>query len=139
MKSKIYSNLLLVIVVILFSSCDKNDYEESQNFIGCWINPVYTSDVDEKTFISFEKTNVLSDDFGIEFLKKGSLIERKISGWCATPPIIYADYSGNWNIENENIIINVAYWGGIENRIWKIIDVTDTTLKIEVVLQEYNN
>ena len=76
----------------------------------------------------------------IKFLNDGTLIERKNSGWCGTPPIAYADFSGNWRVQNGNIIIDVAYWGGMEQRAWKIIDVTNTSLKIEINVEntQYN-
>jgi hypothetical protein len=70
-------------------------------------------------------------------LNDGTLIERKIVGWCFTPPVTYDNYSGNWQIqENGDIIIEVAYWGGMEHKVWKIVDITNSFLKIEIVLKE---
>ena len=121
-------------------SCDKSDYKDPQNLIGRWAHPVYADNAEGKAIIFYERTNKLPvDSNGIEFIKNGSLIERKNAGWCGTPPVTYSNYSGNWHTQNENIIITVDYWGGMEHRIWKIIDVTETTLKIEVILQEYDN
>jgi len=132
MKAKIYPNLLITLVIILFASCGKNDYGEPQNLIGRWEHPAYTDNVEGRIFISYERTDTLSSD-GIEFKKNGLLIERKNAGWCGTPPVTYTNYFGNWHIQNEDIVINVAYWGGMEYRIWKIIDATNTKLTIEEV------
>ena len=139
MKAKIYSYLQITFVVILLAACEKSDYKEPQSLIGSWTHPAYSDDAEGKTFISFERANSLpADADGIEFSKNGLLIERKNAGFCGTPPITYANYSGNWHTIDEMIIIKVSYWGGMEHRIWKIVDVTNTTLKIEVVLQELN-
>ena len=140
MKAKIHFNLVIALAVILFASCDKSDNKEPQDFIGCWAYPAYADNAEGKIIISYERIRSLPNNSdGIEFMKNTSLIERKNAGWCGTPPITYSDFSGNWRVQNENIIIDVAYWGGMEHRIWKIIDVTNTTLKIEVVLQELNS
>ncbi|MCL2651220.1 MAG: hypothetical protein FWD60_09400 [Candidatus Azobacteroides sp.] len=140
MKVKICFSLAIVFAVILFVSCGKSDYKEPQSVIGCWAHPTYADNAGGKVIISYERMGSLPDNSdGIEFLKNASLIERKNAGWCGTPPIAYADFSGNWHVQNENMIIDVAYWGGMEHRIWKIIEVTNATLKIEVMLQELNS
>jgi len=112
--------------------------EGFENIIGCWTNPMYANNVDGKSIVFYERTNALPDNSGgIEFLKNGTLLERKNAGWCGTPPITYDNFSGKWEIQsNGEIKIKVAYWGGTEHRIWKIINVTNTTLNIEVVSWE---
>jgi len=140
MKTKIYSYLQIAFVVILFASCEKNDYENPQSLIGCWTYSEYSNNAEGKTVISFERASALLEDSdGIEFSKNGSLIERKNAGWCGTPPITYSNYSGEWSMQDENIVINVAYWGGMKHKVWKIIDVTNTTLKIEVLSETNAN
>ena len=138
MKISSYFSIVITLAVIFLASCNKSDYEEPEDIIGSWGRPAYTDNVEGKSMIVYERTETLSDD-GIEFLKNGLLMERKNGGWCGTPPITYDNFSGNWHVKNENIIINVAYWGGMEHRIWKIRKVSGTNLEIEVVLQEYNN
>ena len=137
MKIKNHLYLQIIFAVILLTSCDKNDYNEPQSLIGHWAHPAYSDNAEGKIFISYARTNSLPEDSdGIEFKKNGSLIERKNAGWCGTPPVTYDNYSGKWHIKDDNLVINVDYWGGVEHRIWKIIDVSNTMLKIEVLLQE---
>ena len=113
---------------------DKTDSMEQQTFIGCWTHPVHTYHADGKRFVLYERANTLSaDSESIEFLENGSLIERKNAGFCGTPPVSYANYSGNWHVQNGNIIIDVAYWGGMEHRNCIVIEITGTALQMEVV------
>ena len=137
MKTKISTFLQIILVVLLFVSCDEYNYEGPQDFVGSWSDPVYSDNTKGKTIISYKRTKSLSkDSYGIEFLKDGSLVERKNAGWCGTPPVVYNNFSGDWHIQDDNIIINVAYWGGMEHRVLKIIDVAGSKLKVEVVSQE---
>ena len=131
---------VLICGMMLMVGCTKQNLnlESFDNIIGCWTNPKYADNADGKSIIYYEKSNTLmSNSEGIKFLKNGTLIERKNASFCGTPPITYADYSGKWQVHNsDNIKIDVAYWGGMEHRIVKIINVTDSTLKIEILSWE---
>ena len=140
MKVKTFFNWLIVAVLCLaIKGCEKNDndYKEQQSIIGCWSYPARANNESGKEILFYEKTDTLpADAGGINFLSDGTLIERKNAGWCGTPPIAYANFSGNWYIQNDSMIIDVAYWGGMEHKIWKILSVTNDVLKIEVISQE---
>ncbi|MCL1933814.1 MAG: hypothetical protein FWF53_08425 [Candidatus Azobacteroides sp.] len=131
---------LFVVLYMVMTGCDKSEVNTEVNTgltAGHWIRPTYTDNSDGKTYISYEKSDTFSvNSEGIQFLNDGTLIERKNASFCGTPPIIYADYSGNWLIQNDSVIIDVAYWGGMEHRVWKIIRVTNASLKIEVASSE---
>ena len=137
-----YSVVLLFISVCL-SSCEKDNDDNnivlSQDITGCWINPEYKEDSEGKSIMRYEKTKSLpNNSYGVEFFDEGKLIERKSAGWCGTPPVTYTNYQGNWQVqENGDIKIDVAYWGGMEHSVWKIIGVTNKILTIEVVSMEY--
>jgi hypothetical protein len=130
----------LICGTVLMAGCEKQKLNSTgfDDIIGCWTNPMYEYNTDGKSIVSYERSNTLPDNSaGITFLKDGTLIERKNAGWCGTPPITYGNYSGEWQIQNDDEIkIDVAYWGGMEQRIWKIIDVTNATLNIEIISQE---
>ena len=134
----------LICGIVLKTGCEKQetDLEDSDNIIGCWANPVYEYDIYPQAVICYERVNALpANSPSIKFLNDGTLIERKNTGWCGTPPITYSDFSGNWQMENNNDIkINVAYWGGMEQKIWKIIDITTDSLRIEINVEniQYN-
>jgi hypothetical protein len=129
----------LIFVIILIAGCEKQNPNSFDEIIGCWINPVYEDNTDEKAITCYyRRSDTLPDNSeGIKFLKDGTLIERKNAGWCGTPPITYDNYSGEWKIQNnDEIKIDVAYWGGMENKIWKIINITKSVLKIEIISHE---
>ena len=131
----------LICGIALMTGCGKQepDLEGFDNIIGCWANPVYEYDIYPKAVICYERVKALpvSNSYGIKFLKNGTLIERKLAGWCATPPAVHSNYSGKWKIQNNNEIkIDVAYWGGMEHKTWKIINVTRTTLTIEIIVTD---
>jgi hypothetical protein len=66
-----------------------------------------------------------------KFNDDGTLVERKNAGWCGTPPVIYADYEGNWTILNDTLVsVSVGYWGGTTNYRIDIESVSKDSLKV---------
>lgn len=98
----------------------------SENLLGYWISPVYSD-----AMITYSRANELKDNEYGFVLKPGNVfLERKNSGWCGTPPIIYGDFDGHW-YQNDSILnIKVGYWGGKENYQWKIISIENDKLSI---------
>jgi len=133
----------LICGIALMTGCEKQkpNLEGFEEIIGYWGNPVYEYDIYPEAVIRYKRVKTLpANSPSIKFMNNGTLIERKNAGFCATPPIAYADFSGNWRVQNKNIIIDVAYWGGMEQKTWKIINVTNTSLRIEVNVEntQYN-
>ena len=130
----------LICGIALMTGCEKqeSDLEGVDGIIGCWANPVYEYDNYPKAIICYKRVKTLpTNSPSIKFLDDETLVERKNSGDCATPPIAYGDFSGNWQIENNNEIkIDVDYWGGVEQKTWKIISVTNTSLRIEINVED---
>ena len=130
-----------IIIVILCSlvlvSCQKLvDPVESGNsdLAGSWINPQYTD-----TLVTYTKADKLvENELGISFKSDFTLVERKINGWCGTPPISTADYAGTWSRNDSIVTITVGYWGGAVDITWKIITLNDHKLEISVVKSEYH-
>ena len=105
--------VILAIFSFLFlcGACSKDDIEIDPDnlLIGVW----NYSGFQDNTNIFFRDTEFI-DNHCYRFNSDGTLTERKNSGWCGTPPISYADYSGTWTILNDTLIqISVGYWGGI--------------------------
>lgn len=118
--------LLLFFFVALSCSKDDINIDENNLLLGSWINPQYKNN---KT--TFKRAKSLKeDDYGISFSSQGIFIERH-SGWCGTPPLIFSDFKGMWNENNNNIKINIDNGTGISERIWKIISLDNETLVIE--------
>lgn len=64
------------------------------------------------------------------FKENGEFTERKNAGWCGTPPISYADFDGNWTINDSIVEINVEYWGGMAYYKWKIISLHEQQMSL---------
>ena len=123
-----YHTLFIILILGLLSSC-KNDFDDISNspIIGSWVNVSY-----DNNLITLEKSNNLkSNDYGITFKGNGSLVERKNSGWCGTPPVSYSDFDGAWRIKGSLIQISVGYWGGQTEYKWKIVSIDNKKLVIE--------
>jgi hypothetical protein len=116
----------------LMPSCKKDDDKsniDQFNLIGNWINPDY-----QDSLIILEKSNSLKiNEYGISFKADSTLLERKNSGDCGTPPIVYADFEGSWMQQDSVIHINVGYWGGTAVYKWKVISVNDSKLIVKRV------
>jgi len=128
--------LSAVILFSIMTGCQEQNLD-SNNIIGCWTNPAYADNSEGVTIVFYKKSKTLSDKSeGIKFFEGGTLIERKNIGWCGTPPIQYDNFSGKWYWQDRKktcIEIDVAYWGGMEHKVWKIIKVTKSTLEIEIL------
>jgi|GEM_PF-1111135 hypothetical protein len=122
--------IILLLGLLLFS-CTKDEIKFDPNnlLIGVWNYSDYQDNVS-----IYARSRELSDNHSYKFNSDGTLIERKISGWCATPPVSYANYQGNWTILNDTLIqISVGYWGGTESYKLDIKSVTSDTLKAAAI------
>ncbi|HVO75554.1 MAG TPA: hypothetical protein VMT35_16105, partial [Ignavibacteriaceae bacterium] len=53
------------------------------------------------------------------------------AGWCGTPPICYANFSGIWEFQGDSVLkIKVAYWGGMTEYNLKIISLDRREFKV---------
>jgi len=132
---------LVRLLVVAFSlavlvSCQKEELEvntETPDLIGNWINPIYID-----TLVTYEKANgLIENQYGICFKDGNKLIERKINGWCGTPPVTTADYEGSWIRNNSTVEIAVGFWGGTAKYTWKVVELNKTKLVISVVKSSY--
>lgn len=136
MKNFRFQNIFCVLLISLFIGCEEKieTVQNSNLFTGYWINPQIVD-----SLVTFSKSSKLVDDkYGIAFYADGSLIERKNSGWCATPPISYSDFEGSWEKSDSLINIVVDYWGGIARYQWKMMDLEDNKLVVKKIKEEYN-
>lgn len=111
--------------------CDNDNesivIDESDMLIGYWINPVYS---DSGT--TFERAKRFKNDaYGVAFLTENISLERS-SGWCGTPPLIFADFQGTWK-RNDSIItitIDNGMAGQMDNH-WEIKTLNEKRLTVE--------
>ncbi|VBB48619.1 conserved hypothetical protein [uncultured Paludibacter sp.] len=130
MKKRIIPFILLVFTAII--SCGNQD-EVNLSVVSVWVNPQYNDSI-----ITFKRSTQLPEkDYGIDIKTNGVLKERKIIGWCGTPPVAYGDYDGTWIMEDSVLYIKAFFWGGEETKEWKIISINEKTLKVKQLKVEY--
>jgi hypothetical protein len=118
----------IIFLSLILSSCSKKDemkdYSDSQ-LIGTWSYSFTQNDLTVYT-----RTPDFIESDGIKFKADGTLIQRKNSGDCGTPPISYANYKGTWSKINDTIIeIKAGYWGGTTTSRLDIEYISSYTLK----------
>ena len=116
--------LITLIVAFSTASCSKpNDPNGANDLNGTWVRVGYG----ESTTILRKSVELKANEYGFIIHSDGRFKERKNSGFCGTPPISYANFEGDWTLLSENQLdINVGYWGG------------NTSFKIEIILLSSN-
>lgn len=112
-------------------SCTKDDIKiDPDNFlIGTWNYAGYHNNVNVYT-----RSLDFSDSHCYKFNNDGTMVERNIYGWCATPPVSYDNYKGTWaNLQDALIQIHVEYWSGTRDYRFVINSVDRDSLKVEEV------
>lgn len=128
------TSLIIILFVILFTSCKKDDtnFDPNNKLIGIWNVSEY---VGNSTV--YNRSTAFIDEYGYEFKSGGTLVERQNAGWCGTPPITYADYAGTWSVINDTLIqVEVAYWGGISTFQLDIESVDSKHLVAKLILPD---
>lgn len=129
MKPRI--KILLLLLMVIHIGCDTDveslQINESDKLVGHWIKPVAND-----TELKLDRANTLKKDaYGISFLTESNCIERS-SGWCGTPPLIFADFQGTWKRNDSIITITIDNgMNGLEAINWKIKTLDDQSLVIE--------
>lgn len=126
--------LPLILFFLILTSCNKDEIkiDSSNLLLGTW----NVSGYEDNTTI-YNRSNAFIDEPGFEFKNDGTLIERKNSGWCGTPPISYANYSGTWSVINDTLIqVEVGYWGGTSSYYLDIESVDSKYLKFTLLFDE---
>lgn len=94
--------------------------------IGLW----NYSDFRNNTYI-YARSQEFVEAQGYIFNPDGTLTERNITGWCATPPLSFSDNRGDWSIKDDTLItINVEYWGGTRTYLLDLESVSADSLKL---------
>jgi len=121
----------LLLSCIFLISCQKDEIKVDPQslIIGVWNYSGYQNNASV-----YARQKGFTQIPGYKFNADGTLVERKNSGWCGTPPISYADYDGTWKILNDTLLqIKDGYWGGTINYMIDIESVTKDSLKIRIV------
>lgn len=126
------TTLTIICLALLFSSCTKNKLiiDPDNSLIGLW----NYSDFSNNTYI-YARSQEFVETQGYIFNPDGTLTERNITGWCATPPLSFSDNRGDWSIKDDTLItVNVEYWGGTRTYMLDIESITADSLKLVYIL-----
>ena len=124
--------IVFLLVLMLLASCEasKDQVEylgHNADIIGSW------EEVSRKDTISvFHRVNDLEiEEYGFTINEDGTFLERKNSGWCGTPPIVYSVYEGEWKVVSDSVLeITVGFWGGVMVYNMHILSITFDSLRI---------
>lgn len=127
-----FKNLIFLLTVLsAFSSCETNKVQLDSNnlLLGNWVNPTY-----ERDSTIFTRSNTLQEDaYGITFKQNGAFIERS-SGFCGTPPLIFSDFKGSFELNETLIKIYTDFFpNGFQ---WRIVAVNENELIVKRELSE---
>lgn len=121
-----------VILCFMNMQCEDDDYintELDNLLIGSWENPIYNGEE-----ITFSRTSALPEaGYGISFKGNRSFIERS-SGWCGTPPLVFSDYHGEWQLDNMLITITQDHFPN--NYAWRVVSLTANELVVKRALTD---
>ncbi len=125
-------NIILAFSLTLFTSCEYPEIEGEQSnpaFQGIWVEPEYS---DTGTILK-RALELKENSYGLKFLPDNRLVERAIAGFCATPPVVYADRKGSWFLADSLLIMQVPFWGGQLKTKWRILEVTPNHLRMKLL------
>ena len=125
-------SVLLFVLLNFTSACTESSLiPESENQIhGVWIDESWN----ENIRILKRSDEFQEDKYGFMIFSSGKFIERKNSGWCGTPPIAYANFEGEWEFVEDDILkIEVGFWGGVTEFKFRIVSVSFNELQIEYI------
>lgn len=117
---------LIPAICLISLQCEKNDPASRQyNFTGTWEFDKIVEGIHH-----YNRVAEFGDEYGFTIYEDGRFLEHKNGGWCATPPISFADFEGDWiQVSDSILLINVDFWGGVEIYELKIFDATENTLQ----------
>lgn len=125
------TSLLVVILIPLLFSCHEDEIKIDRDnlLIGTWNFSVYQDNI-----AVYTRSLEFSENHAYKFNPNGTLLERKIAGFCGTPPISYTNYDGSWTILNDTLLeINSEYWGGTTLYKLDVESVSENSLKVIMI------
>lgn len=130
--------VLFLITLLVLTSCEENMREADMlganaDIIGTWVENGYEDDV-----TLLERAQSLdASKYGFTINEDGTFIEHKNAGWCATPPITYDNFEGDWEAVSDSLLeINVGYWGGTMTYQMRIVFLDQDSLGIRYLYAE---
>lgn len=127
-KTPIMNYITYLFVFLLFPVLGASQAPESaleDALLQKWV--FVEADAETMTYLSSDAFK--EDALGIEFLEGGALVVQQNSGWCGTPPISYAHFSGTWKRNSSSeLVLEHEFWGGTTLRTLTIVTLTKDKL-----------
>ena len=123
--------ILILFFATILSSCESNEItiDADNLLLGNWVAPIYDGET-----TTFERSNALPNEaYGITFKQNGDFIERT-SGFCGTPPLIFSDFEGSFEINETLIKVTTDFYPNFFQ--WRIIELSATKLVVKRELSE---
>ena len=130
MKNYFY---ILLLIIVSCSTIEDQPLKSELLLEGSWSELIYK----DTTFIAHKVSELPTDDYGFTFKSDNVFLENKNSGWCGTPPIMYALYEGTWEMLDSVVNITVPYWGGTAKLSWKILTINENSFEAYILKQDY--
>lgn len=73
---------------------------------GTWTYSGYEQRGPNQYLTVYTRTTAFTNQAGLQFSGSGQFVERANSGWCGTPPISYADYTGRWRPDGDSLAVD---------------------------------
>ena len=130
--------ILILLLVVALGSCEKEFLEadalgDNASIVGTWVETGTQEDILHLT----RQEDLDPALYGFIIGEDGSFVERKNSGWCATPPITYENFEGTWKAVSDSLLeITVGYWGGSMTYQMRIISLSGNDLAIRFLYAE---
>jgi len=106
--------IIIALCMVLLLSCSEDMKEvenlgENADIVGTWIENGYEDDV--RLLVRSAELDLTK--YGFIISGDGTFTERKNTGSCATPPISYDNFDGQWVALSDSLLeITVGFWGG---------------------------
>jgi hypothetical protein len=124
----VQTNISCIVASFILVSCEISNEPFYNNIpYGTWI----FAGSDDSLSIYYYANQFDDDKPGIAIKKENVFIERT-AGWCATPPLIYFNIEGKWEVFNDNTLkITCSNWIN-ENygRLMEIVSLHNNELQV---------
>ena len=129
---------ILLLAALFLGSCAGDDANlevlaGNAGIVGTWVEAV----VDQEVSLYARSGDFDPEKQGFSIREDGSFVEHAISGWCATPPVVYAEYEGTWEAFSDSLLnIVVDFWGGTRTYQMRIVSLDGDQLGIRYLFTE---
>jgi len=130
MKLQSFCALILILFLV---SCEKERVDikltsGDELFIGYWKDYDHT----DSSRVLKRTASLAGDRYAFAILSDGTFLENKNAGPCATPPIYYSVFEGNWQEkQDDTLLINTQFLGGETQIQMVILNVSEYSLEVK--------